>query len=100
MMKRNTCPEMNKLIKLLVKADIPFEVLAYPFNPTDYEGNATDGGLQIFTPTMEGVKVDAVCHFGTYGWQDGLIEILERDAMDPIGWLTAEEAFEYFKKAV
>ena len=99
-MVRNTYPEMNKLIKLLAKADIPFEVLGYPFNPLDSYGNKTDGGFQIFSPTLVESKIDAVCHFGTYGYQDGLIEIMEKNAMDPVGWLTAEEAFEHFVKAV
>ncbi len=100
-MERNTYPEMNKLIRLLAKADIPFDVMAFPFHPTvNGEGDKSDGGLQIFAPSYENPTIDAVCHFGTYGYQNGLIEIMEKNAMDPVGWLTAEEAYEYFVKAV
>lgn len=99
-MERNTYPEMNKLIKLLAKADIPFEVMAFPFHPTiNAEGDKSDGGLQIFAPSYENPTIDAVCHWGTYGYLDGLIEIMEKNA-DPVGWLTAEEAFKYFVEAI
>ena len=96
-MKRNTYPEMNKLIKLLVKRNIPFEVLAFPAFAQD-----VDMGLQIFAPSFDEHKIDAVCHWGTYGYEKGLIEIMS-DKVDPdgvVGWLTAEEAIRYFEEAV
>lgn len=108
-MGRNTYPEMNKLIRLLVLNDIPFEVLAFP------SGGYEDDGLQIFSPSLANYKIDAVCHRGTGGYTKGLIEI-QSDLLyeEPVGlpeadffypgdsgirgWLTADEALEYFKK--
>jgi hypothetical protein len=106
-MKRNTYPEMNKLIRLLVLNGIPFEVLAFPAFSAPREEDA-DFGLQIFSPSLEKPMIDAVCHWGTYGYEKGLIEI--QSALIPDspnkwewedgirGWLTAEEALEYFKE--
>lgn len=109
-MTRNTYPEMNKLIRLLVLNGIPFEVLAFPSAWDE------DNGLQIFSPSLEDHKIDAVCHRGTGGYTKGLIEI-QSDLLyeEPIGlpeadffypgdsgirgWLTADEALEYFKEA-
>jgi hypothetical protein len=100
-MKRNTYPEMNKLIRLLALNGIPFEVLAFPAFSAPREEDA-DFGLQIFSPSFEKPMIDAVCHWGTYGYEKGLIEIqtyLCGEEDDGIrGWLTAEEALEYFKE--
>lgn len=104
-MKRNTYPEMNKLIRLLVLNGIPFEVLAFPAFSAPREEDA-DFGLQIFSPSLENPMIDAVCHWGTYGYGRGLIEIQSAllqnnpdEWEDGIrGWLTAEEALEYFKE--
>ena len=101
-MKRNTYPEMNKLIRLLALNGIPFEVLAFPAFSAPREEDA-DFGLQIFSPSFEKPMIDAVCHWGTYGYEKGLIEIqstLHYDGGDDgiRGWLSAEEALEYFKE--
>jgi hypothetical protein len=103
-MKRNTYPEMNKLIRLLTLNGIPFEVLAFPAFSAPREENV-DFGLQIFSPSFEKPMIDAVCHWGTYGYEKGLIEIQSALIQDPDewedgvrGWLTAEEALEYFKE--
>ena len=100
-MNRNNYPEMNKLIKLLAKNDIPFEVLSFPFRISiGMEPEYMDFGIQIFAPSFADHKIDAACHYGTYGYEDGLIEIMSEKQDDVVGWLTAEEAFEYFKEAV
>lgn len=58
---------------------------------------ANDG---IFVVDSEGNYLwDAVCHLGSYGYKQGLLEfacpfILESDDCDPIGWLTAEQVLE------
>lgn len=103
-MKRNTYPEMNKLIRLLVLNGIPFEVLSFPAFSAPREEDA-DFGLQIFSPSFEKPMIDAVCHWGTYGYEKGLIEIQSALIQNPDewedgvrGWLTAEEALEYFKE--
>lgn len=42
-MKRNTYPEMNKLIRLLTLNGIPFEVLAFPAFSAPREEDADFG---------------------------------------------------------
>jgi hypothetical protein len=83
--------EMHKLVALLVKADIPFEI--YPFTL----GEET---WQIAVPNKAECVIDAVSHKFSYGGDKGLIEVMGSalDEMgDVIGWLSGEEAFEHFK---
>lgn len=91
-MKANT--ELTKLVVLLSKNDIPFEIELYKWY-TDIVNHTNDViRMQILTPTVEGAVVDAV----SLDNQDGLIEILDRKfTEDVIPYLTAEEAFEYFR---
>ncbi len=81
--------EMTKLTILLAKADIPFEL-----HPWVIKGEPT---IQIASPSKENCKVDAVCHAFSYGGPEGFLEILSDEEEDAIGWLTAEDAFKYFK---
>lgn len=94
-MERNPNVEMNKLIKLLAKKDLPFEVYSFPGSKDD-----VDFGIQILAPTMQERKIDAVCHPYSYGYGDGLIEIMSCRENDVVGWLTAEEALPYFIEAL
>lgn len=94
-MKRNPNVEMNKLIKLLAKGDLPFEVYSFP-GFTENE----DFGIQILAPSLQERKIDAICHPYSYGHEDGLIEIWSCKMDDVVGWLTAEEAFPLFVKAL
>lgn len=43
---------------------------------------------------------DAVCHFGSYGHEQGLLECWEADGDDVVGWLTAEKTIEIFRKTI
>lgn len=90
---------MNNLIKLLAKNNIPFDVLAFPPLSTVREEDK-DFGLQIFAPSYENHVIDAVCHRGSYGYENGLIEIMSNYHEDVRGWLTAEEAYDYFVEAI
>lgn len=81
--------EMNKLVVLLAKNNIPFEIKAW-----DFIDKST---WQICSPSIEDMKVDAVCHEGSYGHERGLIEIMSAFEEDVVGWLTAEEALPYFQ---
>lgn len=77
--------EMNKLIVMLCKADIPFD-LAIHF-----------GRPQVIYPSVDNRICDAICHWGSYGHENGLLEIMGLcDGVDDdvVGWLTAEEVFE------
>ncbi len=44
---------------------------------------------------------DVICHYGSYGWQQGLLEsyglLADRDNA-PIGWLTAEDVIRMLKE--
>lgn len=88
--------EMNKLIRLLVEEDIPFEV--HPW--TTWNGEAV---FSICSPSRENCVVDAVSHNFSYGGEDGLIEVMgsanpDHPNDDVVGWLTAEKALIYFLK--
>lgn len=76
--------EMNKLIIMLAKADIPFDLAIHSGRP------------QVFYPSYEKVICDVICHWGSYGHEKGLLEImgLVEEAEDDVeGYLTAEEVF-------
>ena len=86
--------ELTKLVTLLSKNDIPFEIELYKWY-TDIVNHTDDViRMQVLTPTVEDAVVDAV----SLDNQDDLIEILDRKfGGDVVPLLTAEEAFEYFK---
>ncbi len=76
--------EMDKLIPMLCKADIPFDLAIHMGRP------------QIIYPSIEKHVCDAVLHWGSYGRENGLLEIMGLcDAEDDVeGWLTADEVFD------
>lgn len=87
--------EITKLACMLAKADIPFEIACWIV--------IDEVAIQIASPNKKDRVVDAAlspkC---TYGWEKGLLEVLgtanpNKPNDDVVGWLTAEEAFEYFK---
>ena len=85
--------ELTKLVTLLSKNDIPFEIELYKW-ATDIVNHKDIIRMQVLTPTAENAVVDAV----NLDYQDDLIEILDRKFTgDVVPYLTAEEAFEYFK---
>lgn len=85
--------ELTKLVILLSKSDIPFEIGLYRW-ATDFISHKDDIRMQILTPNFEEAVIDAVDIYN----QDGLIEILDRKFTgEVISHLTAEEAFECFR---
>ena len=87
--------EMAKLIKILKKNNIPFEV------------TFCGGAPQVWCPNRKHVVCDAVCHKSSFGGKDGLLEIMglvdEEEVGDEVeGYLTAEEVtrriFEHYHK--
>ena len=98
--------EMEKLEKYLMDKNIPYEInivksydsiwpIKLDKTPAYYK--------QICVPVFDSEKRkwDAVCHWGTYGFEDGLLEImgdilteedLEYDTVK--GFLTADEVIE------
>ena len=83
---------MNKLIKELIKKDIPFEVTVQSlFN-----------AISVLTPSIEDPAIDAICHEGSDGGENGLIEIMYHKLEvqdDVVGYLTPEEAAICFETA-
>lgn len=89
----NNNSEITKLACLLAKEGIPFELCPWVNN-----GKPT---IQIASPNKECCIVDAVCHDNSYGGKQGLLEVLgsanpNLPNDDVVGWLTANEAFQYF----
>lgn len=100
--------EMTKLVSLIAKADIPFEIIG-----TD-RTNCYDGSeyitYNICVPDSDTAQhcsgaIDAASADTTYGGRRGLIEVMGFRGCecitdnDVVGYLTAEEAFEYINKA-
>lgn len=43
---------------------------------------------------------DVICHKGSYGYEQGLLEMWGKNMNDPEGYLTAKECFEKIKEIV
>lgn len=76
--------EMTKLIEILTKNNIPFEV------------TSCWGASQLWYPNSKHAVCDVVCHKFSFGGKDGLLEIMglvdEGEVGDDVeGYLTAEE---------
>lgn len=91
--KVSNLDELVKLSSLLAEKGIPFECQTF-----FVAGELT---VQICSPSIENMEVDAVSHSFSYGGKDGLIEVMgsvnpNKPNYDVVGYLTAEEAIEYF----
>ena len=80
--------EMSKLIALLETAHVPYETRPHWF-----------GSTQIGYPNFENTICDVVCFRGSYGYEQGLLEIMglvdEEEVGDTVeGYLTATEVFQ------
>lgn len=79
--------QIDELITMLEKTNIPFEVTPQRGRP------------QVWYPNQECPICDAICHWGSYGHQTGLIEIMglthNNDTVE--GYLNAEEVFSRIK---
>lgn len=79
--------EALRLASMCLANNIPFEIAEL------FEG------LVVVYPSFENRVSDAVCHSGSYGRHEGLLEIMglvdeEKTGGDSVeGWLTAEEVF-------
>ena len=80
--------EMTKLIALLEVAHVPYEVRPH-----------WDDTIQVGYPNFENTVCDAVCFPGSYGYEQGLLEIMglvdEEEVGDNVeGYLTAMKVFQ------
>lgn len=106
MAKETDLAELNKLEQLLKAAGIPYQredkdrfppeevdQLKYP-HYFDFH--------QICYPAKRKCKSDVICHYGSYGWTEGLLEqmgLLPPDVGDCVqGHLTADEVFARWKE--
>ena len=89
--------ELDKLQKYLDEHNIPYERI-------DDDSHVVNRH-QICVPTADLKKKewDAICHYGSYGYGQGLLEIYgsianeEIDSDSVVGWLTAEDVIERIK---
>lgn len=103
--KVKSVTEMEKLIEYLDKSGINYkrinETNIVPFS----DGNEIDiGRNQVVVYDTEGnFKWDAICHYGSYGYRAGLLEIYGNivdekiDGDSVVGWLTAEDVIKRVK---
>lgn len=80
--------EMIKLIVLLESAHVPYETREH-----------WSGTIQVGYPNFENTICDVVCFPGSYGYKQGLLEIMsladEEEVGDTVeGYLTATEVFQ------
>lgn len=89
MVKKEYMREPLRLASMCLAANIPFEV-----------GEMLDGLIICYPSADDALCVsDAICHNGSYGRHDGLLEMMglvnEEEVGDSVeGWLTAEQVFE------
>lgn len=102
--------ELNKLTDWLIKYAPAYDwrverfdrVVTWESPLTDpITGDKTnDVGQHIVIVYYDGVRIfDAVCHYGSYGYHNGLLEILgsivsEEDGDQVVGYLTADDVIE------
>lgn len=73
----------------------------YRYERKDKESEYPDGKfnwhqIRVYDHSGEIQEWDAICHYGSYGYEQGLLEIMGSITgdSDVIGWLTAEEVIE------
>lgn len=86
----NAIVVMDELEKLLKKENIPFRRIC--------EKTVVDEKTEMYLYRNQIVaeikerKISAICHFGSYGYEDGQIEVYNFKE-EPIGYLNVEDAF-------
>lgn len=91
--KDDRLAEFNKLEKMLIDAKIEYvKVVKLPII-MDYDFHQ----LRSEEICDDKLLWDVICHKGSYGYGDGLLEMWGKDIDEPIGWLTAEECLKKIK---
>lgn len=80
--------EMSKLIALLEAAHVPYKTRPH-----------WSGSIQVGYPNFENTVCDVICFPGSYGYEQGLLEIMglvnEEEIGEGVeGYLTATEVFQ------
>lgn len=97
--------EMEKLVEYLDKSRANYERIKETNIVPFPDGNDRDiGRNQVVVYDTEGkIKWDAICHYGSYGYEAGLLEIMGdivdegKDGDSVAGWLTAEDVIKRVK---
>lgn len=90
--------EMEKLVEYLDKSGAKYKRYKETHIVTFPDGNDIDlGRNQVIVYDTDGnIKWDAICQYGSYGYKEGLLEIMGdivdegKDGDSVAGWLTAE----------
>ena len=91
--------EIDKLAELLKNENIEFEWFHDPTKVPDYV--LPDKNIERELRNQIVIKINLkvlsfICHFGSYGADQGLIEFYDFQE-EPVGYLTAEECLEIVK---
>lgn len=97
--------EMEKLVEYLDKSGANYERIKETNIMTFPDGNDIDlGRNQVVVYDNKGCyRWDAICHFGSFGYKEGLLEIMGdivdegKDGDSVAGWLTAENVIKRVK---
>ena len=97
----NKLEELNKLQKYLDENNIPYERIDKPSLPALPGMIAIGGRHQINAKDENGDVIwDAICHYGSYGYEEGLLEVMGEKLIghdDVEGYLTADDVIEMIK---
>ena len=101
--------EMVKLAALLASNGIQFETVTTKWPKSMFDTELVSYPQLIIKDGYSNWICDAICHPGSYGFEDGMLEIMAHDGYENavlgedyidtvVGHLTADGALEYFKK--
>ena len=96
--------ELNKLEQYLKRTGIRYER-----QDKDKRYDACGAILslerhQICVPSIRDSEWDAICHWGSYGYEEGLLEIYgtlvdeKKDGDSVVGWMTAEDVIKRIER--
>lgn len=104
--------ELDKLEDYLKVHDIRYEridesTIPEPMKNSPFLNDDVFDGFgerhQIIVYSGKERSWDAICHWGSYGYEEGLLEIMGniiKDSDIVKGWLTADEVIEMFEKKI
>ena len=96
--------ELNKLENYLRDNQIPYERIDQDTVLNAYEMPNMLERHQIYVPSRSVHEWDAICHWGSYGYEEGLLEIYGilvdsyKDGDSVVGWLTASDVIERIER--
>jgi hypothetical protein len=98
----NDLRELDKLQEYLDEHHILYERIDRPGLPALPGMEAIGGRHQINVLDKDkNVIWDAICHYGSYGYEEGLLEVMGEKLIghdDVEGYLTAEDVIEFIEK--